>query len=151
MNFFYRMLLRMQKWLQKILGNTTVGVRAIVVRGDEVLLIKHTYMPGWYIPGGGVDRGEDPERAVIRELWEEVGVIPQGRPDLFGVYYHVYKEVDDYPIVYIVRDFDQVPIRSGEISASQWCPLCCLPDDISPGTQRRLMEFKGDIPKSNTW
>lgn len=72
--FFYKVLVRLQKKIQKILGCAAVGVRAIVLNeAQEILLVRHTYIPGWYIPGGGVDRGEYPVTAVTREFWEEVG------------------------------------------------------------------------------
>ena len=32
--------------------------------------------PAWQMPQGGVDKGEEPERAALRELWEETGVLP---------------------------------------------------------------------------
>ncbi|MES2906548.1 MAG: NUDIX domain-containing protein, partial [Pseudomonadota bacterium] len=56
----------------------TLGVRAVVLKGDDVLLVRHTYMDGWYLPGGGVDRGEALEKAAVRECFEEVGVHIQG-------------------------------------------------------------------------
>ena len=51
----------------------TLGVRVLIVRGDEVLLIQHSYQPGWFIPGGLVERGEALEQAAQREAHEEVG------------------------------------------------------------------------------
>lgn len=37
----------------------TLGVRAIVLNdAGELLLVKHTYLNGWYLPGGRVDKGE---------------------------------------------------------------------------------------------
>ena len=32
--------------------------------------------PAWQMPQGGVDEDEDPQRAALRELWEETGVMP---------------------------------------------------------------------------
>lgn len=44
----------------------------------EVLLVKFQLPTGqlWAIPGGGVESGEDDISAVLRELEEEVGVVP---------------------------------------------------------------------------
>ena len=41
---------------------------------NEILLVKHTYIPGWHLPGSGVDLGEDVETAARREVFEETGI-----------------------------------------------------------------------------
>lgn len=52
------------------------GVKCVVVRGPEVLLVRHTYGPGgrWELPGGGVKRREEPADAARREAREELGI-----------------------------------------------------------------------------
>jgi 8-oxo-dGTP pyrophosphatase MutT (NUDIX family) len=53
----------------------TLGVRAVAITpGGAVVLLRHSYARGWYLPGGGVDRGEDGVAAVLRELREEIGM-----------------------------------------------------------------------------
>ena len=64
------------------------GVKCVLTRGDEVLLVRHTYGPEtrWELPGGGVKRGEEPRAAARREAREELGAdIADWRPlgDLF--------------------------------------------------------------------
>lgn len=151
-NLFYKILFKIQKKIQKILGYVTVGVRAIVLNDKhEVLLVRHTYIPGWYMPGGGVDRHEDPIMAITRELWEEVGVKPKKVPELFGIYHNLFQGVDDYPIVYVIRHFSQEYVISSEIAEISWFSLDALPDDTSPGTRRRLAEFKTHTLPSRCW
>ena len=43
------LLMRAWSWLVRPIG---LGVRMILMQGDEVVLVRHTYMPGWHFPGG---------------------------------------------------------------------------------------------------
>ncbi len=135
-----------------LIGMPTLGARAIVLNSqNQVLLVKHTYQVHWHTPGGGVDRGESAKKAVIRELKEEVGVIVTGEPQLFGVYYHTYLGVSDYPIMYIVKEFTQEDASSPEIEKWQWFDYENLPEMTSPGTRRRLNEYFTHSAHSETW
>ncbi len=55
-----------------------LGAYAVVVRGDRILLTRLaervTKHELWTLPGGGVDHGEDPRAAVVREIFEETGL-----------------------------------------------------------------------------
>ena len=51
------------------------GVKCVLTRGHQVLLVQHTYgTPEWDLPGGGVKRGEQPSDAARREIREELGL-----------------------------------------------------------------------------
>jgi ADP-ribose pyrophosphatase YjhB (NUDIX family) len=52
------------------------AARAIVVKDDTLLVIRRNKFGNEYytLPGGGIDKGETPEQAVLRELAEETGV-----------------------------------------------------------------------------
>ena len=57
----------------------TLGVRAAVFdRDGRVLLVRHSYVKGWYMPGGGVEPGEAMHEALTRELIEEGGIALTG-------------------------------------------------------------------------
>src|SRR3546814_16329895 len=62
----------------------TLGSRVMVVDGDKVLLIRHTYVPGWQFPGGGVIPGETLEHAGARETLEETGYRVVGPMEQIG-------------------------------------------------------------------
>ncbi|MEC9401119.1 MAG: NUDIX domain-containing protein, partial [Pseudomonadota bacterium] len=65
----------------------TLGVRVIVEdRNSRVLLVRHSYVTGWYLPGGGVDKGETMEEAACREVLEEAGVVSVSRPQLLNIF-----------------------------------------------------------------
>lgn len=137
---------RMVSWV----GGKVVGARALVLEGDKVLLVRHTYGDSWYTIGGAVDRGETPMQAMVRELKEEVGVIPLEPPKLMNVYYTNYHKRDDYVIFYTVHAFTRVPSNSPEIAEIRWFNLEALPLDVSPGTKRRIEEYRGiRIPEDN--
>ncbi len=88
MNRFQRVRAKVFLTLKGIWQRLTVGARVMLVDGDKVLLIRHTYIPGWQFPGGGVDPGETIEAAARREALEETGYRVTGEMELFGVFHN---------------------------------------------------------------
>jgi len=62
MNLFRKALYQAARVYWMIFKPLTLGVRVMMLRGDAVLLVKHTYQPNWYFPGGMVERGESLKR-----------------------------------------------------------------------------------------
>jgi 8-oxo-dGTP diphosphatase len=56
------------------------GAKAALFLGDQIVTLLRDDKPGlpwaamWDLPGGGVEEGESPLQAIIRETWEEVGL-----------------------------------------------------------------------------
>lgn len=137
--------------LLSFLSKKTVGARALVIQNDQILLIKHTYLPGWCTIGGGVDQGETGLQALKRELKEEVGIDLQEEPSILGFYHKNQKKWDDYIILYVCKKFTRTETYSREILESKWFSLNDLPSDITPSTKSRIEEYLGHRPLSDTW
>ena len=130
----------------------TLGVRGVVLDEDRVLLVRHSYVPGWYLPGGGVEPGETAEAALGRELDEEAGVRLTARPELFGLYHNERAHHLDHVALYVCRAWQrQSRRRTAEIVACELFPLAALPDDATPATRARLDEVLGSRPPAATW
>jgi 8-oxo-dGTP pyrophosphatase MutT (NUDIX family) len=132
----------------------TVGVRALVFDNhQQVLLVKHTYRPGWHTPGGAVDPGESPNDAIVREVLEETGIALLTAPTLFAVYVNSGLNIDDFPILYVARGVEGIPKANDhrEIIDVRWFPLQSLPSDTTDKTLRRINEFLGKQCVTSRW
>ena len=132
----------------------TLGVRGIVLDADgRVFLVRHTYVPGWHLPGGGVEAGETLARALAKELREEGNIVARSPPELFGMYFNGHVSRRDHVAVFVVRDFEQTGPRppDREIAESGFFALDALPATVTRGTRARLEEALGGAPRSETW
>jgi ADP-ribose pyrophosphatase YjhB (NUDIX family) len=132
----------------------TLGVRAVVISaGDEVLLVRHGYVPGWHFPGGGVEVGETFVEALARELEEEARVRATGAPVLHGLFFNGHVSRRDHVAVYVIRDFAVIGVRAPdyEIEEARFFPRRALPEGTSAGTLRRLAEIFEGAPLRDRW
>jgi 8-oxo-dGTP pyrophosphatase MutT (NUDIX family) len=131
----------------------TLGARVMLIDGDKVLLIRHTYVPGWQFPGGGVDPGETIESAARRELLEETGYKATGSLELFGIYHNKIATNRDHVALYVGRQFEQQfefrPNR--EIAEAAWFDKTALPEKITPATSQRIDEVFDQAPRRDVW
>jgi ADP-ribose pyrophosphatase YjhB (NUDIX family) len=132
----------------------TLGAQAVVIDAqDRILLVRHTYRPGWHFPGGGVERNETVEAALARELREETGVVLRGRPELFGLYANFRVFPNDHVALFIARHWEQptTPEPNLEIAAQGFFARDALPGDIGRSSARRLREMFEGEPRSLVW
>lgn len=132
----------------------TLGAQGCVIdAGGRVLLIRHTYRPGWHFPGGGVERGETVMTALQRELQEEAGVLIDGAPVLHGLYSNGKAFYGDHIALYVVRAWRQpiVPAPNREIAAQAWFGPKDLPSDINPPTATRIAEIVAGRAAAELW
>lgn len=129
----------------------TLGVRGLVHdrRTNSVFLIRHTYVPGWQLPGGGVEVDETMETALAREFAEEGNIRFTAQPRLKSLHFNRRSSRRDHVAFYLIEDFNQfapkMPDR--EIAESGFFPLDNLPDGVTPATLRRIAEvFAGKEP-----
>jgi ADP-ribose pyrophosphatase YjhB (NUDIX family) len=147
LNALFRPIWRMRRGL-------TLGAQGVVIEAeDRVLLVRHSYRPGWWFPGGGVEWGETLESALARELEEEVGVRLTGPPVLHGVFANFASFPGDHIAVFVVRQFERAEDyrRLGEIAEAAMFERGRLPELINPGTQARLDEIFGALPPGPLW
>jgi len=132
----------------------TLGVRGMVIDGaGRVFLVKHSYVAGWHLPGGGVEAGETCEAALMRELREEANVIVEGPTILHGLFFHAHVSQRDHVAVYVIRRFrvtgERAPDR--EILEARFFARDALPEDATRGTRGRLSEIFEEQPLSALW
>lgn len=134
----------------------TLGVR--VLARDEagaVMLVRHGYAPGWHLPGGAVEVGEAAATAAIRELLEETGVVTDGPPRLFGLYFNPAFGGRDHVALFLAERFSKgiepKPKPNREIAERGWFALDALPEETTPATRRRLDEVFGSVAQTGRW
>jgi ADP-ribose pyrophosphatase YjhB (NUDIX family) len=133
----------------------TFGVRGLIHDADNnaVFLIRHTYVPGWQLPGGGVEVGETALQALERELSEEGNIEIEGPPLLQSIHFNRYASRRDHVAFYLIRSFRQpapkLPDR--EIAEAGFFPLERLPAETTPATLRRIAEVFDGAAVSHDW
>jgi ADP-ribose pyrophosphatase YjhB (NUDIX family) len=132
----------------------TLGVRAVVIDQERrIFLVKHSYVRGWHLPGGGVETGETVIDALIRELAEEGNIEPTAPPMLHGLFFNDRVSRRDHVAVFVLREFRQTaePVPNHEIVAHGFFGIEELPNDTTASTRARIIEVLGGAPMPERW
>lgn len=151
----YRLVDGVRSFLFRVTRRSTLGARAIIFDGEgRVVLIRHTYVWGWQLPGGGVKRGESALEGARREAAEEAGVILDQPEKMLGIYLKDQPWQSDHVVVYVFRGYSPVPgfkLPSHEIAEAGFFSLENLPSDTTAATRRRLNECVQGVAVPLCW
>ncbi len=143
-----------QSWF-RLTRPMTLGVRGLVSDHEgRVVLVRHTYVDGWFLPGGGVERAETVVAALERELAEEAGVRIVSEPRLMGVFSNHRSFPNDHVLLYAVDADAWTPCDTdcaGEVAEICWIDPTRPPDGTTPGTRSRLEEWASGASMTAYW
>lgn len=140
--------------LWRVTRGMTLGVRGVVRdEAGRILLVRHTYTPGWHFPGGGVEPGETPAYALARELREEAGIAVHAPLVLHGAFFNAAVSNRDHVLVFLVEAHsrDDALRDTREIAEVRFFDPRDLPGDTTPGTRRRIAEIVEGAAIGERW
>ena len=120
----------------------TVSVAVVITNErNEVLILNHVLRPfsGWGMPGGFIDRAEQPEAAIRREIREETGI------ELEDLRMFRVRTVNTHvEILFLAKAIGTPEVKSREIIELNWFAIDELPEKMS----REQKAIIGEILKS---
>lgn len=133
--FALRVFGRLPKPVRRLIVRTlsptwTAGVVAVIERDDgRWLLVSPVYRPGWSLPGGLLNRGEDAASAVRREFREELGVGIELQGEPWIVHDSSMRRIDVIFRAEIVDGppLDEIEVQTAELDGVGWFDPAELP------------------------
>jgi ADP-ribose pyrophosphatase YjhB (NUDIX family) len=132
------------KLVRSTQSSFTVSAAAIVTNGEgKILLLNHLLRPdsGWGYPGGFVNKGEQAEDAIRRELDEETGIeLTELRLNSI----HTSGSGTHIEILFTAQAIGEATVRSREIVELGWFDLEQLPEEMSRPQKQRIKKTLAD-------
>lgn len=132
----------------------TMGVRAACFdAGGRIFLVRHSYVPGWHLPGGGIERGETALEALEKEMREEGNLAIGAPPRLLHAYFNQRTSKRDHVLLYRCDGVRQTAprLKDREIVEAGFFALDALPAGTTAATRRRLEEIAGRASFADHW
>jgi 8-oxo-dGTP diphosphatase len=141
-SIIYKIVYRFLKIYWFIFRPKTQGVTCLILSGDELLLVRHTYgRSAWTLSGGGFKKNETKEEAVKREVKEELGL--SITPEYIGEFTHNSEHKIDTVFCFVARMEKKEPeIDRLEIREAKWWNMNNLPKDHSMNLERVILMYK---------
>ncbi len=124
----------------KICQPLTWGVRLMLIQNEQILLVRHTYRRGWFLPGGGLKRRETFDTAARREAREETGA-QLGPLTFWGLYSNLRGDTSDHEVVMLCTEFALNGKTDREIEECRFFSLGELPIGTSSSAQKCVRDY----------
>jgi 8-oxo-dGTP pyrophosphatase MutT (NUDIX family) len=131
-----------------------LGVRLLAFDDEgRVFLVRHSYLPGWHLPGGAVEPGETARAAAVREAQEEGGLLLDAPPALVNLYLLPTTGRLDHIALFLARGARAGADRPArfEIREAAFFARDALPAATTPATRARIAEALGEAPIGDRW
>lgn len=145
-NYFFKIFTQpLARLYWRVFKPKTYGSRAIVLYDDQILLIKNPSAKHWSLPGGHhIEKGETPEKCIIRELKEELNLSIDKAEFKLGEYVSDNEGKYDTVYIFVVKLTSPYFTKQWEPDDARWFKISELPTTISPAGLRRINEFQED-------